>query len=79
MSGGFEWETQTFIRGHFEVGYVFDREVVFESGDPPPFKPDDTFMIRGGSRLLSHVQTLSRQAKVRCRPRDWATPMRLLA
>jgi hypothetical protein len=48
VSGGLEWETQTLIRGHIEVGYVFDREVVFVSGDPPSFKPDDTFMIRGG-------------------------------
>ena len=29
--GGVEWETQTLIRGHIEVGYVFDREVVFVS------------------------------------------------
>jgi hypothetical protein len=46
--GGFEWETQTFIRGHVELGYVFDREVIFRSGDPSNFKPDDTFMIRAG-------------------------------
>jgi hypothetical protein len=48
VSGGLEFETQTFIRGHFEIGYVFDREVVFNSGDPPTFSPDDTFMVRGG-------------------------------
>jgi hypothetical protein len=48
VSGGFEFETQTFVRGHVEIGYVFDREVVFESGDPATFKPDDTFMVRGG-------------------------------
>jgi hypothetical protein len=48
FSGGFEWETQTFIRGHLEVGYVWDREIVFVSGDPPSFTPDDTFMIRAG-------------------------------
>jgi hypothetical protein len=48
VSGGFEWETQTFIRGHVEVGYVFDRELVFRSGDPAAFSLDDTFMIRGG-------------------------------
>jgi hypothetical protein len=48
VSGGLEWETQTFIRGHIEAGYVFDREVVFDSGLPPNFKPDDTFMIRAG-------------------------------
>jgi hypothetical protein len=31
-----------------EVGYVFDREIIFESGDPPIFSPEDTFMVRGG-------------------------------
>jgi hypothetical protein len=36
------------IRGHFEVGYVFDREVLFRSGMPAEFNPDDTFMVRGG-------------------------------
>ncbi len=46
--GGLEWETQTFIRGHIELGYVFDREIVFVSGDPPSFKPDDTIMLRAG-------------------------------
>src|SRR5690606_15806515 len=48
ISGGLEWETQTFIRGHLEIGYVWDRELVFVSGDPPPFSLDDTFMIRAG-------------------------------
>jgi hypothetical protein len=48
VSGGLEWETQTFIRGHIEVGYVWDREIIFVSGDPPNFKPDDTIMIRTG-------------------------------
>lgn len=48
VSGGLEWETQTMIRGHIEVGYVFDREVVFVSGDPPNFRPDDTIMLRAG-------------------------------
>ncbi|HJQ79098.1 MAG TPA: hypothetical protein VJ828_04040 [Lacipirellulaceae bacterium] len=48
VSGGLEFETQSFIRGHIEVGYVFDREVIFASGDPPTFKPDHTFMVRGG-------------------------------
>ncbi len=46
--GGLEWETQTHIRGHLELGYVFDREIVFVSGDPPSFKPDDTIMLRAG-------------------------------
>jgi hypothetical protein len=46
--GGLEWETQTMIRGHIELGYVFDREIVFVSGDPPNFKPNDTIMLRAG-------------------------------
>lgn len=46
--GGLEWETQTQIRGHLEIGYVFDREIIFTSGDPPNFTPDDTIMLRAG-------------------------------
>jgi hypothetical protein len=46
--GGLEWETQTFIRGHIEVGYAWDREILFLSGMPPNFTPDDTIMLRAG-------------------------------
>lgn len=46
--GGLEFETQTQIRGHLEIGYVFDREIVFVSGNPPNFKPNDTIMLRAG-------------------------------
>ena len=46
--GGLEWETQSFIRGHVEVGYVWDREIIFVSGMPPSFTPDDTIMLRAG-------------------------------
>jgi hypothetical protein len=46
--GGLEWETQTQVRGHVEIGYVFDREIVFDSQLPPDFKPDPTFMLRAG-------------------------------
>jgi hypothetical protein len=46
--GGLEWETQTHIRGHVEAGFVFNREVVFVSGDPGSFKPNDTLMLRTG-------------------------------
>jgi hypothetical protein len=48
LIGGLEWETQTQIRGHIEAGWVFDREIVFVSGDPPNFKPNDTIMLRAG-------------------------------
>ncbi len=46
--GGLEWETQTFIRGHIELGYAWDREILFVSGMPPNFTPDDTIMLRAG-------------------------------
>jgi hypothetical protein len=46
---GLEWIGQRGVRGHIEVGYVWDREILFvESNSPPSFKPDDTIMIRGG-------------------------------
>jgi hypothetical protein len=47
--GGIEWDTQTKIRGFVEMGYVFDREVLFKEANPPgTFDPNDTFMFRGG-------------------------------
>ena len=48
MIGGIEWETQTQIRGHVEVGYVWDREMLFRSGQPGEFGLDDTIMLRAG-------------------------------
>ncbi|MEX2170205.1 MAG: hypothetical protein WD851_12910 [Pirellulales bacterium] len=45
---GLEWETQTLIHGFFEVGYVWDREIVFADSGAPAFKPDDTYMLRTG-------------------------------
>ena len=48
FSLGLEFETPNMVRGHFEVGYVFDREIIFESGMPDKFTPDDTVMLRAG-------------------------------
>jgi len=46
---GFEWETQTQARGHVEVGYVFDRELIFQRTQTPPrLRLDDSLMIRAG-------------------------------
>ena len=46
---GIEWETQTQARGHFEVGYVFDRELLFDkSRSPAELKLDDSIMLRAG-------------------------------
>ncbi len=46
---GLEWETQSQARGHFEVGYVFDREIIYDrSRTPPQLKLDDTVMLRAG-------------------------------
>lgn len=47
--GGIEWETITKIRGYIEVGYVFDREVVFTEQAPiGDYGLHDTVMVRGG-------------------------------
>jgi hypothetical protein len=46
--GGIEWETQAKLRGHVEAGYVWDREILFRSGDPGEFQPSDTIMLRAG-------------------------------
>lgn len=46
---GIEWETQTQAHGHIEIGYVFDRELLFDkTQSPAKLKLDDSFMIRGG-------------------------------
>lgn len=48
VSLGLEFETQLQRRGRMEIGYAFDREVIFESRMPPVFEPDDTVMFRVG-------------------------------
>lgn len=45
---GLEFETPTMVRGHMEVGYVFDREILFASDMPGKFTPQDTVMLRAG-------------------------------
>ena len=35
------------LKGHFEIGYVFNREIIYRNGSPP-FEPDSTVMIRTG-------------------------------
>ncbi|TWU21238.1 hypothetical protein [Bythopirellula polymerisocia] len=45
---GIEWETQTQIRGHIEVGFAFDREIVYGQTATPNLDLDNTFMFRGG-------------------------------
>ena len=52
--GGLEWETQTQARGHIEVGYVFDREIIYDDTRlPPEFDLDDTVMVRARIRFLT--------------------------
>ena len=47
--GGLEWETATQARGHLEIGYVFDREILYDQTQAPAkFELDDTFMARVG-------------------------------
>jgi hypothetical protein len=45
---GFEWLSQTQLRGHVEVGYVWDREILYTKNAPPKFDLNDTVMLRVG-------------------------------
>jgi hypothetical protein len=48
---GLEWKPAdgcSGIAGHLEIGYVFDRELVYLDGTE--FQPSDTIMVRGGIR-----------------------------
>ena len=44
---GLEWITFTGLKGYFEAGYVFERELDFQA-PVPDFDPDETFMLRAG-------------------------------
>lgn len=48
VSVGLEWTTLTGYRGLFEVGYVFNRQLIFQSNMPSTADPDDTVFVRGG-------------------------------
>ena len=45
---GVEWQTPRQATGHLEIGYVFDRELAFDSGNPSRGKLDDAIMFRAG-------------------------------
>ena len=46
---GIEWQTPGQANGHLEIGYVFDRELIFgDSGMPDRAKLDDAVMFRAG-------------------------------
>jgi hypothetical protein len=36
---------------YFEGGYVFEREIVYDSQVPPSFRLPDTVMVRAGARF----------------------------
>lgn len=36
------------VRGYFEVGWVFNREIIYHNNGVPVINPDDTVMLRGG-------------------------------
>lgn len=44
---GAEWIGMYRVHGFFEVGYVFNREILYRSG-APKFEPSDTVMLRAG-------------------------------
>lgn len=45
---GIEWQTPAQATGHLEIGYAFDREFRFDSGEPTRFQLDDAVMFRAG-------------------------------
>jgi len=45
---GIDWINQRNWRGYFEVGYVFDREVVYVVHPEDSFAPRDTFLLGAG-------------------------------
>jgi hypothetical protein len=44
---GFEWFMLSGVRGNMEIGYVFDRHIIYRSGLPWAH-PSDTVLFRGG-------------------------------
>lgn len=48
VTGGLEWRCHTGTRIWFETGYVFNREVIYQTNNQLNFNPDDTFMLRLG-------------------------------
>ena len=44
---GLEWFNLSGARGNFEVGYVFDRHLIYRSGTPTAH-PSDTVLLRAG-------------------------------
>jgi len=45
---GLEWETQTQARGHIEIAYVLDREIIYTDTATRSLELDDTVMVRAG-------------------------------
>ncbi len=45
---GLEWTRLSGFKGFVEVGFVFDREVLYRENPGHDFKPRDTVMVRGG-------------------------------
>ncbi len=48
VSIGLEWTTLSNYRGLLEFGYVFERNLEYNSLLPPSISPDETWMFRGG-------------------------------
>jgi len=44
---GFEWFALSGVRGNAEIGYVFDRHIIYRSGTPSAH-PSDTVLFRAG-------------------------------
>jgi hypothetical protein len=49
--GGLEWFGLNDRHGFFEIGYVFNRELIWELGDPTELDLQETYMLRAGLRF----------------------------
>jgi len=45
---GIETSALSGLKTNFEIGYVFNREIIYKNGPPPDFEPNDTLMLRAG-------------------------------
>jgi hypothetical protein len=45
---GIEWSQTTYRTGFLELGYVFDREVIYKVVPSESMSPSNTLMVRGG-------------------------------
>ena len=59
---GLEWTALSGRNGFFEIGYAWNRELVYVSRNPVNFNPNDAVMLRAG---VSSKNVFSAELRVR--------------